>query len=377
MLRLTWSPIVRGRQTDDAGAVATLVAILLVSGVIMGMLAFSVDLGQMFSERRELQNGADAGALAVAQDCAAGKPCDSGISASSTAGRYANSNAKDNFSQVTNVCGSGSSSLLPCAAVSGSVYDCPAPPASPTKYVQVHTNTLLSNGSTLLPPVFSRLLPGNSSYQGKRVTACAQVAWGPPKSLATTLPVTISLCEWNNYTGVGTNFAPPPPYTSYPSSYEHALYLHNTSGATNCPAGPSGADLPGGFGWLNSNNCVANVDNNSWVADNTGVSINQDCKSVIAGLVGKIIYIPIYDNTNNLTGSNGQYHIDQFAAFYLTGYALPAGQPNHVDSIATGTRYCKGSDKCLYGWFTTGTVPSGGGIGTGPSMGANIVQLVG
>jgi hypothetical protein len=235
----------------------------------------------------------------------------------------------------------------------------------------------MRNGSTLLPPVFSRLLAGNSAYPGKTVTACAQAAWGPPGNIRATLPVTISLCEWQRYTGSGTSYAPPPPYTSYPSAYEHALYLHNTSGATNCPAGPSGSDLPGGFGWLNSSNCTALIDANSWVNDNTGVSINSDCKGVISKLVGTVIYIPIYDNTNNLTGSNGSYHILQFAAFYLTGYALPAAQPGKVSSIATGTAYCKGSDKCLYGWFTTGTVPDDGGIGTGPSLGANIVQLVG
>ena len=99
-----------------------------------------------------------------------------------------------------------------------------------------------------------------------------------------------------------------------------------------CPAGPSGSDLPGGFGWLNSNQCRALVDENSWVDDDTGVSINGDCKDVIAGLVGKVIYLPIFDQTNDLTGSNGAYHIPQFVAFYLSGYNLPAAKPNHVDS---------------------------------------------
>jgi Flp pilus assembly protein TadG len=377
MPRLTKHLSAALRPHNDEGAIATIVAIVLAGGVLMGILALSVDVGQLYAERRQLQNGADAASLAVAQDCAAGKPCDAGTSASSVAGQYANANSNDNVSQVTNVCGRGRSTLAACAAPSASIYDCPALPASPTSFVQVRTATLTSGGSTLLPPTFARLLLGNSAYPGKTVTACAQAAWGPPKTVRSTLPVTISLCEWRNYTASGTNYAPPPPYAGYPSTYEHVLYLHNTKGATNCPAGPSGSDLPGGFGWLNSSNCIANIDANSWVNDNTGVSINSDCKGVIAGLVGTVVYIPIYDGTNNLTGSNGSYHIQQFAAFYLTGYALPAAQPNSVKSIATGTALCKGSDKCLYGWFTTGTVPGDGGIGTGPSLGANIVQLVG
>jgi len=365
------------RRSEDEGAIATIVAILLAGGVLMGMLALSVDVGQLYAERRQLQNGADASVLAVAQDCAKGTSCDTTTSASSVAGQYANANANDAVSRVTSLCGRGHASLVPCNPPSASIYDCPALPTSPTPFVEVQTSTLTSGGSTLLPPTFAKLLLGNSGYQGKTVTACAQAAWGPPTSITSTLPVTISLCEWQRYTGSGTNYAPPPPYTGFPSSYEAALYLHNTSGATNCPAGPSGSDLPGGFGWLDSSNCTANLDANSWVNDNTGVSINSDCKGVIRGLVGTVVFIPIYDATNGLTGSNGSYHIDKFAAFYLTGYALPAAQPGKVSSIATGTAYCKGSDKCLYGWFTTGTVPSDGGIGTGPSKGANTVQLVG
>jgi Flp pilus assembly protein TadG len=377
MPRLTKHLTAALRPRNDEGAIATIVAILLAGGVLMGILALSVDVGQLYAERRQLQNGADAAVLAVAQDCAAGRTCDAGTSAASMAGRYANANAKDNVSQVTNVCGRGRTSLAACAAPSTSIYDCPALPASPTNFAQVRTATLMTNGSTLLPPTFARLLSGNSAYPGKTVTACAQAAWGPPTSVRSTLPVTISLCEWKNYTANGTSYAPPPPYTTYPTAFEHALYLHNTSGATNCPAGPSGSDLPGGFGWLNSSNCIALIDANSWVNDNPGVSINNDCKGIINSLVGTVIYIPIYDSTNDLNGNNGSYHILSFAAFYLTGYALPAAQPGKVPSIATGTAYCKGQDKCLYGWFTTGTVPDDGGIGTGPSLGANIVQLVG
>ena len=50
-----------------------LVALLL--AVLIGVGALVIDAGTFFAEKRELQNGADAAALAVAADCANGA-CD-------------------------------------------------------------------------------------------------------------------------------------------------------------------------------------------------------------------------------------------------------------------------------------------------------------
>ena len=53
-------------ERRDRGAAAVLVTVLLAGGVIMGMLALSVDVGTLMLERRQLQNGADATSLALA-----------------------------------------------------------------------------------------------------------------------------------------------------------------------------------------------------------------------------------------------------------------------------------------------------------------------
>ena len=58
---------------DDRGAVLVWVALMIV--VLLGVGALVLDVGALCVERRELQNGADAAALAVAQDCAEGD-CD-------------------------------------------------------------------------------------------------------------------------------------------------------------------------------------------------------------------------------------------------------------------------------------------------------------
>ncbi|MCW2641076.1 MAG: hypothetical protein JWP76_3382, partial [Dactylosporangium sp.] len=42
----------------------------------------------------------------------------------------------------------------------------------------------------------------------------------------------------------------------------------------------------------------------------------------------------------------------------------------------SGRTLCSGSDKCLYGYFTTAILPSGGSFGT-IDYGTNILKVVG
>jgi hypothetical protein len=65
--------------------------------------------------------------------------------------------------------------------------------------------------------------------------------------------------------------------------------------------------------------------------------------------------------------------------FVVTGYYLPgASQNSWLTGGVPKAKYCKGSDKCIYGFFTTGMIPGTGQIGNpGTDFGASIVQLVG
>ena len=69
MLRLTC-----GRD-GERGAVAMIVAMLFGFGVMIGLAALTVDVGNINADRRQLQNGADAVALAVAQQCVKDGTC--------------------------------------------------------------------------------------------------------------------------------------------------------------------------------------------------------------------------------------------------------------------------------------------------------------
>jgi Flp pilus assembly protein TadG len=355
------------RRGDDRGAAAALVAVLLSSGVLLGMAALSVDVGQLYAERRQVQNGADAASLAVAVGCAASTTC------TTATGGIAGLNANDGATNVVSVCGAGRAALPTCTGPSGAALtQCPPAPAGVEGWVRVTTTTATAGGGTLLPPVFARALAGNAGYSGTSVGACAQAAWGGEGS-GKALPLTISLCEWSAATANGATFAPPPPYPPYPSG-EVALKLHATNDPTGCPSSaPSGSNLPGGFGWLDSSNCQTTTTAGGFASSDPGVSASS-CADALAALVGTLLYLPVFDQASG-TGSGGQYHIQGFAAFYLDGYVLPGAHPNTVNPHG-GVTKCKGSDKCIYGWFTQGLVPTGGSIG-GPSMGAKVVALTG
>jgi hypothetical protein len=234
----------------------------------------------------------------------------------------------------------------------------------------VRTATATTGGGSLLPPSFARALAGNAGYAGTQVKACAQAAWGGEAS-GSALPLTLSTCEWDAATANGTSYAAPPPYPPYPPR-EVALKLHSTSERGGCPSsGGAYADLPGGFGWLASSGCKATTTAGGYVSADPGVSASS-CAKELPTLVGTLLYLPVFDQASG-TGAGGQYHIKGFAAFYLDGYDLPGAGSKKPNGDVTR---CKGSDKCVYGWFTLGLVPTGGSIG-GPNMGARVVALTG
>jgi Flp pilus assembly protein TadG len=369
--RLAW-PAAR----DDRGAIGVLIAILIGGGVLLGMGALAIDTGQLYQNRAELQGGADAGALAVARNCAQGTCTLS--NAVSTAARYATANASKltgGAAGVDLVCGSGS--LGTCPASNGTLADCPAAPALGTNggYVDVHTSTRLPNGSTLLPPVFATTLIGNSSYHGTNVRACAQAEWGPPAT-ANTIAFTISACEWDTATNNGANFAPPPPYPPYPAaSFDQAITLHTGVTSGTCAANPADADAPGAFGWTQdvTGTCNVVINNNTYIT-NTGASAGNTCKTALqAAWTNKtLVFVPVYSSVTG-TGSNTVYTLKGFAAFVITGFRVPG--LTEPDWLNPGL-LCSPPKVCIDGFFTQGLLPSDGSLG-GTNLGADIIKLTG
>jgi Flp pilus assembly protein TadG len=360
---------------SDEGAFAVLFAIVM-SAVLFGIGAIVVDVGGIYAESRQLQNAADATVLAATEDCASNAACTSAGERVAVA-TLADLNSNDATSTVSEVCGRGAA-LSSCAASAAAParWDCGPVPAT-GNFVQVRVATRRPGGSALLPPRFSRALPGRGAYAGTSVRACARAAWGAPSFINGVLPLTFSVCEYNSFTSNGTIFQPAGPYPSpTPWPVEKAIYFHQTTLAPHCGQGPSGADVPGGFGWLTpGSGCQLAEVVGGWYSDSTGRSAPSGCD--IASLVGKVIDIPIYDALTG-TGSNAKYELKGFAPFFLTGYYAQAS--DKVASMVDGKTKCpsnSASDSCIKGFFTHDLVPASGSIGPGPGLGTIVVQLTG
>src|SRR6478609_8524674 len=61
------------KQGKERGATGVLVAVLML--VLIGAGALAVDTGEIYAEKAQLQNAADAGALAAAQRCHSAGTC--------------------------------------------------------------------------------------------------------------------------------------------------------------------------------------------------------------------------------------------------------------------------------------------------------------
>jgi Flp pilus assembly protein TadG len=133
-------PLLRLLGRDDRGVIGVLVAVLLGGGVLLGMGALVIDVGQIYQNRAELQNGADAGALAAARQCALGNCAPT--SATITALTYGDSNASALTQQTADAVVCGSDGLGDCSTLVGTgLTNCPPDPTNGQHYVDVLDST--------------------------------------------------------------------------------------------------------------------------------------------------------------------------------------------------------------------------------------------
>jgi hypothetical protein len=373
MARLT-QPVARRVGRSERGAIGVLVAVLIGGGVLVGMGALVIDVGQLYQERAELQDGADAAALGVAKTCAIG------VCLPITAGLYAGPNASrltGGSEGVSQVCGRGSLLLPGCPVSSGKLIDCPAAPPAGTSYLDVHTTTRLANGSSLLPPAFARTLLGNRGFRGANVNACAQAEWGAP-SVAVVAGLTISACEWDQATNQGNSYAPSPPYPPNPvpaPSFDQVLHLHGTGPTGGCGTEGRGAEASANFSWTDDpgGNCGLSI-NGSLFGGDAGLSVSQPCRTLLSSARANktVIFVAVYVSASGNI-SNLSLRLKGFAAFVVTGYHMGGFR---ASDWLNANNDCTGNDFCLNGYFTTALIPTGRGLG-GLDLGADIIRLTG
>lgn len=387
-------------RSGETGAVASLVAILFGTGVLLGLGALVIDTGSLLFERRQLQNGADAAALALAKDCATGPCIAPETSAGSALVTLTGANAADHESDIASVCGSQAlhdaypvafPTVCPTPATPGLV-ECPYT-TSTAKYVEVRTSTRSGDGtSTILPPVLSQMLAGaNGQYSSTTVKACARVGWGNSKLTGPVLPIAMSYCEWKAATGadpgadppIAGTFVTPPDYSDgvtygydnvagnmappWPGATEKEIYTAASNPAATCTTW-NGHVAPGNFGALDQNgSCSATA--SDWISGDTGNDTPCTDAQLAAKYRGKIAFIPLFDcvasstvaiipATNCQDGGQAYYHITGYAAFYITGWQFSGTSNPYDKSVKDNHQLCHAppvngnNGRCLSGWFT-------------------------
>lgn len=329
----------------ERGAISVLVAILMVT--LLGFTALAVDVGMLYAERTQLRNGADSAALAIAQKCAR-NITDADCSTSSTLARsLANSNARDGASNI-------SSLVLDKAAGTVKV----TAGAQEAGHAPNHVSLF-----------FARALGFNDAT----VSAGATVQWGRPVAGPTAFPIAFSICQVKFHIDGGLQL----------------LVSHGSKTETTCNYGPSGAVVPGGFGWLQrpSGTCAGIVNAANWAPSDPGNSYPGVCDDQLRSWASDItagkdvtVLLPLFDQVAG-TGSSTTYKLISFAAFRVTGWSFNGNsfpttfhnKPPSVDPALT----CDGSCTGIIGSFIHYvSLDNAYTLGPAPDFGAGVVKLM-
>lgn len=306
---------------DERGAVAVLVALLMVP--LLGFAAISLDVAALYGKRQQLQTGADAAALALAQQC--NRSTCLQADATALAQTYTTANL-----------GSGTAT----AAVT-----------------TLTTSKVTVRNTAVQQHLFAPAL----GIATTPVTASATAGFGSPISGTAAIPLAFSWCEWKAQTGGGLPSATTP----------YAIYLSKTTSVVTDCTGPSGLQVPGGFGWLKTNplSCHTTTAIGGLLDSDPGNSVPSSCSVTdLAAAVNHTVLLPIFDQITG-TGNGAQYRVYGYAAFVTTGYFF--GSQNSY--LAP----CNGNDRCIRGYFAKFVDTSDAfkyGVG-GPALGASIISL--
>lgn len=326
----------KNSRTDrERGAAGVLVAVMML--VLIGAGAIAVDVGQIYGERAQLQNGADAGALAVAKAC-----YETGCSqteAEAIAGPLANANSNDGQSNVFEV------------------------DLSIENQVTVRTTTQ-SGSNSFLNKLFASALNAPPATVGAFAVAAAD-----PPSSGSSFPLALSDCQYDLSGAEATG---------------DIQLIRYKPGMSDCTS-TSGHVIPGGFGWLGqSSPCQATTDADDIAPTDTGADYAAECDAVLEGWISDIegggqalATFPVYDDAGG-TGKGGWFHIRGYATFDIQGWKFGGGSkaprtfrnaaPDVVDPAdQCNTKACLGiiGQFIKYESIDTFDPGSGGGVDLG------------
>ncbi|SFK79759.1 pilus assembly protein TadG-related protein [Geodermatophilus ruber] len=309
------------RLQGERGAAAVVLSLLLIP--MLGFAAIAVDIGALYAERARLQVGADAAAIAVAQDCSRGN------------------------------CGD----MLATAQALIELNDTEGTAATPVLSSDPLSVTV--TGGTPKEHWFAPIIGHDST----RVSATATVGWGSPSAGTSVLPLTFSYCSFSKQTGGLASTTP-------------QVVKFSEDDPSPCP-NAGGNQVPGGFAFVDPDEgtCNATHSLDQELQSSTGVSLPGGCtKADFDGWLQRTILLPLFDQVGG-TGNNAWYRVYGYAAFRLTGYAFNGTNRSAKVVCGPGTNP---SVRCITGYFTRFVELSDAWSYSpdAPTLGSSILRLI-
>jgi hypothetical protein len=326
----------------ERGGIAVVIAILMV--VLFGFAAIAIDVAKLYSERAQLQNGSDAAAFMIAQKCAKDDLVDCSPT-SPLAAALANKNAIDNLSNVKSIA------------------------LDKTNRTVTVTAGAKETGSSANQ--ISLFFAGVLGIRSSEVNASSSVRWGSPVEGTTIFPLAFSVCQVSGMVDGAAQL----------------IQNHSADANVDCPLGPAGKTVPGGFAWTvqSPSQCGGLVNlaiNQSGSA--TGNDGPSNCDAVLNKwasdlTAGKqvVVLLPVYDDVSG-TGTGASYHLTSFAAFSVQGWAFSGADklPMVYNSAPTSSLKCQGNCRGIIGKFVKYvSLADGYKLGPVSPNGALVVEL--
>lgn len=334
----------RTSSDGERGGIAVLVAILMV--VMLGFAALAIDVARLYAERAQLQNGSDAAALMLAQKCAKNDADTNCSTTSPLASDLANNNAIDGQSNVKSIA------------------------LDKTNRTVTVTTGAKETGSSANQ--ISLLFAGVLGIPSAEVNASSSVRWGSPVEGTTIFPLAFSICQVSGMVDGAAQL----------------LQNHSADANPDCPLGPAGKTVPGGFAWTlqATGQCggLVNLAINQSGSD-TGNDGPSNCDAILNKWASDlaagrpvIVLLPVYDDATG-TGSGGSYHLTSFVAFSVQGWAFSGADklPMVYNNLsATKSLECKGNCRGIIGKFVKYvSLADGYKLGPVSPNGATVVEL--
>lgn len=287
----------RARPTDERGAVAVILVVMIV--VLLGSAALALDLGQHWAARRHIVTATDASALAAAREFAFG-----GDGCTSVAAGYV----------VANYAGAD----LDSCASAGTEFD----------------GTVTVAASNTLDLLFAPVL----GFESDSVDSSTTARYGAPSGVRGLRPF-----------GLCLDAAVFDAWTDRTSGFGPIRITYGKSHPSDC-----GSRTPGNWGILDfDGGSVSNADTADWVLNGypgtvsapswIGGSPGAFSNSLPLGsILGDTFPLPLFDDTGG-SGANAQFHVVGFVNVTLHGFRATGAQANRYLEVSFVTGILQGT----------------------------------